>query len=254
MADLFDLTGKVALVTGGCGMIGSAISLALAQAGADIAVADIKLDKYEQQAAKIRATGRKTIGIAVDVTQEKSVADMVATVLKTFPRLDLLLNIHGIAIRKPSDVMPIEDWQRVMDINLRGTMLTCQAAARVMIKQKSGKIINMSSVRGRFGFPGGYAAYSPSKGGVDSLTRTLAVEWAPHNVTVNAMAPTFVNSELTQTALANPEFKQLVMSRIPLGRLATTDDIVGLAVFLASKASDFITGQIIYLDGGTTCW
>ena len=163
MVDKFDLTGKVALVTGGCGMIGSAIALSLAEAGADIAVADIKLDKYEQQAAKIRATGRKTIGVTVDVTQEKSVADMVATVLKTFPHLDLLLNIHGIAIRKPSDVMPIEDWQRVMDINLRGTMLTCQAAARVMIKQKSGKIINISSVRGRFGFPVDIQPIAPAR-------------------------------------------------------------------------------------------
>jgi len=252
--DIFNLKGKVALVVGGAGEIGHAQALGLADAGADVVVASRKMEHLEPVAKEIQAKGRKSLAVAVDVTQEQSVSSMVDSILKKFPTIDILVNAAGIAVRKPSETMPIEDWQRVMDINLRGTLLTCQAAGRVMIKQKSGKIINLSSVRGRFGFPGGYSAYCPSKGGVDALTRTLAVEWAPHNVLVNAIAPTFVDTPLTRTALANPEFAKLVLSRIPLGRLATTGDLVGATVLLASKASDFITGQIIYIDGGVTCW
>jgi gluconate 5-dehydrogenase len=252
--DIFSLKGKVALVVGGAGEIGHAQALGLADAGADVVVASRKMEHLEPVAKEIQAKGRKSLAVAVDVTQEQSVSAMVDSVLKKFPTIDILVNAAGIAVRKPSEAMLIEDWQRVMDINLRGTLLTCQAAGRVMIKQKSGKIINLSSVRGRFGFPGGYSAYCPSKGGVDALTRTLAVEWAPHNVLVNAIAPTFVDTPLTRTALANAEFAKLVLSRIPLGRLATTADIVGATILLASKASDFITGQIIYIDGGVTCW
>jgi gluconate 5-dehydrogenase len=252
--DIFSLKGKIALVVGGAGEIGHAQALGLADAGADVVVASRKMEHLEPVAKEIQAKGRKSLAVAVDVTQEQSVSAMVDSVLKKFPTIDILVNAAGIAVRKPSEAMLIEDWQRVMDINLRGTLLTCQAAGRVMIKQKSGKIINLSSVRGRFGFPGGYSAYCPSKGGVDALTRTLAVEWAPHNVLVNAIAPTFVDTPLTRTALANAEFAKLVLSRIPLGRLATTADIVGATILLASKASDFITGQIIYIDGGVTCW
>lgn len=254
MNDLFDLTGKVALVVGGAGEIGHAQALGLADAGADVVVASRKLEHLEPVAKEIQAKGRKSLAVAVDVTQEQSVSSMVDSVLKKFPTIDILVNAAGIAVRKPTEAMPLEDWQRVMDINLRGTLLTCQAVGRVMIKQKSGKIINLSSVRGRFGFPGGYSAYCPSKGGVDALTRALAVEWAPHNVLVNAIAPTFVDTPLTRTALTNPEFSKLVLSRIPLGRLATTGDIVGATILFASKASDFITGQILYIDGGVTCW
>lgn len=123
-----------------------------------------------------------------------------------------------------------------------------------MIKQGSGKIINLSSVRGRYGLPADYAAYCPSKGAVDALTRTLACEWAKYNVLVNAIAPTIVETELTRSALANPDYAKMMRSRIPLGRWATTDDLVGITVFLASGASDFITGQVIYVDGGVTTW
>lgn len=254
MTDLFDLTGKVALVVGGAGEIGHAQALGLADAGADVIVASRNLEHLEAVAKEIQAKGKKSQAVTVDVTQEPSVASMVDSILKKFPTIDILVNAAGVAVRKPSEAMPLEDWQRVMDINVRGTFLTCRAVGGLMIKQKRGKIINLSSVRGRFGFPGGYSAYCPSKGGVDALTRTLAAEWAPHNVLVNAIAPTFVETPLTRTALANPEFAKLVMSRIPLGRLAKTADIVGATIFLASKASDFITGQIIYIDGGVTCW
>lgn len=254
MADLFDLTGRVALVVGGAGGIGHAQALGLADAGADVIVSSRKLEHLEAVAKEIQARGRKSLAVTVEVTQEKSVAAMVDSVLKEFPRIDILVNAHGLAIRKPADSFPIDEWQQVMDINTRGTFLCCQAVGRAMIKQRSGKIINLSSVRGRYGLPTDYAAYCPSKGAVDTLTRTLACEWAKYNVLVNAVAPTIVETELTRSALADPEYAKRMKSRIPLGRWAMPEDIVGATIFFASKASDFITGQVLYIDGGVTTW
>jgi gluconate 5-dehydrogenase len=254
MTDLFDLTGKVAVVTGGAGGIGHALALGLADYGADVIVASRKLEHLEKIAEEIRAKGRKALAVTVDVAQEQSVVDMVERILKVFPHIDILVNAAGLAIRKPADSFPIDEWQQVMDINTRGTFLCCQAVGRVMIKQHSGKIVNLSSVRGRYGLPADYAAYCASKGAVDTLTRTLACEWAKYNVLVNAVAPTIVETDLTRPALADPEYAQMMKSRIPLGRWAMPEDIVGPAVFLASKASDFVTGQIVYVDGGVTTW
>ena len=254
MASLFDLSGKVAVVTGGAGGIGSAQALGLADSGADVVVTSRQIEHLEQVAKQIRAKGRKALAVTVDVVQEKSVADMVKRVLEEFPHIDILVNAAGLAIRKPADSFPIDEWQKVMDINARGTFLCCQAVGRVMIKQRSGKIINLSSVRGRYGLPADYAAYCASKGAVDTLTRTLACEWAKYNVLVNAVAPTIVETELTRPALANPDYAKMMKSRIPLGRWAMPEDIVGATIFFASKASDFITGQILYIDGGVTTW
>jgi gluconate 5-dehydrogenase len=254
MADLFDLTGRVAVVVGGAGGIGHAQALGLADAGADVVVASRKMGHLEEVAKEIKAKGRKSLAVTVEVTDDKSVAAMVDRILEVFPHIDILVNAAGLAIRKPAETFPIDEWQQVMDINTRGTFLTCQAVGRVMIKQHSGKIINVSSVRGRYGLPADYAAYCPSKGAVDTLTRTLACEWAKHNVLVNAVAPTIVETELTRSALANPDYAKMMKSRIPLGKWAMPEDIVGATVFFASKASDFITGQILYIDGGVTTW
>jgi NAD(P)-dependent dehydrogenase (short-subunit alcohol dehydrogenase family) len=254
MGNLFDLKGKVAIVTGGAGGIGKAQALGLADAGADVAVASRKLGHLEDVAREIAAKGRKSLAVTIDVVNEKSVVNMVDSVLKEFGHIDILANSHGLAIRKPANTFPIEEWQQVMDINTRGTFIVCQAVGREMIKQKSGKIINMSSVRGRYGLPSDYAAYCPSKGAVDTLTRTLACEWAKYNVLVNAIAPTIVETDLTRDALANPDYAKMMKSRIPLGKWAMPEDIVGATVFFASKASDFITGQILYIDGGVTTW
>jgi gluconate 5-dehydrogenase len=179
---------------------------------------------------------------------------MAKNVFEVFPRVDILVNAAGIGIYRPADTFPIDDWQKVMDTNARGTFLCCQAIGRVMVKQGKGKIINVSSVRGRYGLPANYAAYCASKGAVDTLTRTLACEWAKYNVLVNAVAPTIVETELTRANLANPDYAKMMKSRIPLGKWALPEDIVGAAVFFASKASDFITGQILYIDGGVTTW
>jgi len=247
------LTGKVALVFG-VGGLGHALVLGLADCGADVVTADLKPESAERAAKGVRAKGNQALAVTVDITQEPSVADVVTKTLAVFPRIDILVNAAGITVRQPADSLPINKWQQVMDVNIRGMFLCCQAVGRVMLKQGSGKIINISSVRGRYGFPEGSAAYCASKGAVDTLTRTLACEWAKHNVLVNAIAPTVVETDLTYSILSNPKLAQQVMARIPLGRWAVPEDIIGPTVFLASKASDFITGQIIYVDGGVTTW
>jgi gluconate 5-dehydrogenase len=254
MTDLFDLTGKVAVVVGGAGGLGKAQALGLAGAGADVAVASRNLDSLKAVAKEIEAKGRKSLAVSVDVVDEKQVNAMVETIMKTFHHIDILVNAAGLAIRKPADSFPIEEWQQVMDINTRGTFLCCQAVGRIMINQKRGKIINVSSVRGRYGLPAGYAAYCPSKGAVDTLTRTLACEWAKHNVLVNAIAPTVVETELTKGLLADAEYAKTLKARIPMGRWALTEDIVGPTIFFASDAANFVTGQILYIDGGVTTW
>jgi NAD(P)-dependent dehydrogenase (short-subunit alcohol dehydrogenase family) len=254
MSKKFDLTGKVALVVGGHGGIGKAIALGLADAGADVAVASRNIEELKSVAKEIEAKGKGSLTVAVDVTDEKKVYAMVAQVLKTFPRIDILVNAAGLAIRKPADTFPIDEWQKVMDINTRGTFLCCQAVGRVMLKQKGGRIINISSVRGRYGLPSGYAAYCPSKGAVDTLTRTLACEWAKSNVLVNAVAPTIVETDLTKDALADPAYAKQMRDRIPMGKWALPEDIVGPTIFFASDASSFVTGQILYIDGGVTTW
>jgi gluconate 5-dehydrogenase len=246
-----DLSGKVAIVTGGSGVIGSVLAVALAEAGANVAVASRGIEKLQSISDKITSLGRQSMAVTTDITQENSVLDMVNRVLDKFGKIDILVNSAGTSVRKAGENIPVPEWQRVMDLNVRGTFISCQAVGKVMIKQGGGKIVNLSSVRGRYGAEGA-VAYSPSKGAIDSLTRTLAYEWAKYKIFVNAIAPTVIESELTRPLLANPESARALTSRIPLGRLATAEDLVGLAIFLVSQASDFITGQIIYVDGGST--
>ncbi len=254
MAISFSLAGKVGLVVGGHGGLGKAIALGMAEAGADVVVASRNLQALQATAKEIEAKGRKSLAASVDVVDEKQVNTMVDSILKVFPRIDILVNAAGLAIRKPADSFPIEEWQKVMDINTRGTFLCCQAVGKVMLKQKYGRIINISSVRGRYGLPAGYAAYCPSKGAVDTLTRTVACEWAKSNVLVNAVAPTVVETELTKDLLADAEYAKTLKARIPMGRWALTDDVVGPTIFFASDAASFVTGQILYVDGGVTTW
>jgi gluconate 5-dehydrogenase len=254
MNKMFDLNGRVALVIGGHGGIGKAVALGLVDAGADVAVASRNIEALKSVVKEIEAKGKRSLAVAVDVTDEKKVNTMVDQVLKTFPRIDILVNAAGLAIRKPADTFPVDEWQKVMDINTRGTFLCCQAVGRVMLKQKGGRIINISSVRGRYGLPSGYAAYCPSKGAVDTLTRTLACELAKSNVLVNAVAPTIVETDLTKDALADPAYAKQMRDRIPMGKWALPEDIVGPTIFFASDASSFVTGQILYIDGGVTTW
>jgi NAD(P)-dependent dehydrogenase (short-subunit alcohol dehydrogenase family) len=251
MANLFNLSGKVALVTGGSGAIGSAIALALADYGADIAVTSRTLDKLEPVAGKISSIGRKSLAVPSDVTDEKSVINMVEQVVDKFSRIDILVNAAGMAIRPAAEDIAVKDWFRILEFNALGTFICCQAVGRVMIKQKGGKIINLSSIRGRMGTSMGGVAYGPSKGAVDALTRTLACEWAKYSIYVNAVAPSLILTELTRPLLT-PERIKLTAAKIPLGRIGELEDVVGPVVLLASKASNYMTGQIIYIDGGST--
>lgn len=252
MANLFDLSGKVALVVG-IGGIGHAQALGLAESGAHVVAADYELKRAARVAREVQARGRKALALSVDVTQEDSVTEMVEEALEAFARIDILVNSAGTNVRRPeSATLPVQEWQGVMDVNTRGVFLCCQAAGRAMIEHGGGKIINMSSVRGRYGAPRGAAAYCASKGAVDSLTRTLACEWARHYVLVNALAPTVVETEFTRDILEDPEGAARLKATIPLGRWAQPEDIVGPTLFLASRASDFVTGQILYVDGGLT--
>lgn len=253
--DLFDLTGKVAVVTGGAGQLSRAISPGIAKHGADVIIADCQLEPFEEIAERIRAFGRQALAINVDVTREESVSNMVKHILGIFPRIDILINLAGGAIRYPAETFPIDEWQKCLDTNVRGTFISCQAIGRVMIKQRAGKIINMSSVRGKIALPENYTAYCSAKGAIDSFTRTLACEWAKYNIMVNAIAPGPFDTDQSRNWKArNPEFFKMMTSRIPLGRMGDPEELVGPVVFLASKASSYITGQTIYVDGGTTTW
>jgi NAD(P)-dependent dehydrogenase (short-subunit alcohol dehydrogenase family) len=246
----FDLTGKVALVVGGHGGIGKAIALGLADAGADVVVASRSVEPLKAAAKEIQAKGRKSLAVSVDIVDIKSVSEMIDTVTSTFPRIDILINAAGLAIRKPAETFPIEEFNQVMDVNVTGTFTVCQAVGKIMIQQKSGSILNLSSVRGDHGLRANYSAYCTSKGAVNTLTKTLACEFAKYNVRVNAIAPTMVETDLTKDALKDPTFAKNMMASIPMGRWAMPEDMVGSAIFFAADASNFVTGQILYVDGG----
>jgi NAD(P)-dependent dehydrogenase (short-subunit alcohol dehydrogenase family) len=252
MSEYFDLTGKVAVITGGAGGLGHVMAIGLAKHGADIVVVSRSQSKLDPVAAEIRALGRKAMAIAADVTDEKAVANMVEQVVKEFGKIDILVNGAGMALRKAADVLTVAEWKQVMELNTLGTFICCQAVARVMMKQKSGKIINLSSIRSRFGTSLGGVVYGPSKGAIDSLTRTLACEWGKYNIYVNAIAPSLILTELSKPMFADPIRLKANTERIPLGRMGELDDVVGPVVFLASKASSFVSGQIIPVDGGNS--
>ncbi|MFC2008011.1 SDR family NAD(P)-dependent oxidoreductase [Chloroflexota bacterium] len=250
MADLFDLKGKVAVVTGGAGGIGRAVALGLAECGADVVVTSRQLTSLEQVVNEIRALGRQGLAIASDVTQEQSVADMVKGIMEVFPRIDILVNSHGINNRNPD--LTIDEWQQVMDVNTRGTYLTCKAVGEVMVKQGGGKIINVSSVRGRYATQRGGGAYCVSKAAVDMLTRGMACELGGSNVRVNAIAPCVVETSFMPPSSFDGASADRLSGSIPIGRWAQPEDMVGPVLFLASKSSDFVTGHILYVDGGLT--
>lgn len=247
---MFDLTGKVAIVTGGGGGLGRPISVGLATRGADVVVTSRELSHLQPVVQDIEALGRRSLAISADVTSASSLKDMVDQVVHKFSKIDILVNVAGTNARFSAEEMAPEEFERVIRYNILGTFLACQAVGRVMIEQKQGKIINMSSVRGRVAPPMGGSAYSSSKGGVDSLTRTLAAEWAKYNIHVNALAPALIMTDMTRDFLSKPEVYSKVTAEIPLARLGVPDEVVGPTILLASEESNFMTGQIIYIDGG----
>jgi NAD(P)-dependent dehydrogenase (short-subunit alcohol dehydrogenase family) len=250
ITSLFDLTGKVAVVTGGSGGLGQAAAEGLAACGASVVITARRLEALEEAAGEIEGMGGKALPISCDVMDEKSVEAMVERTRNELGRIDIIVTAAGIARRAPAEEMPIEDWDLVMDTNVKGTFLCCKHAGRIMVGQGGGKIITISSVRALLGHPLGYAAYGTSKGAINLLTRQLAVEWAKHKINVNSIAPCIFRTPLTEPVLSNPESAKIFLDRIPWGRAAEPEDFIGSAVFLASAASDFITGQILYVDGG----
>ncbi|HET7876553.1 MAG TPA: glucose 1-dehydrogenase [Methylomirabilota bacterium] len=248
MPPLFDLSGRVCLVTGGGTGIGRTIAETLAAAGGVVAVADIDLPAAERVADTL---GGKALAVKVDVASAEDVGAMVGRIEDVYGRIDILVNNAGINIVKPSLDLSTEDWDAVIRVNLTGVFLCSQAVARVMRRMGGGCVINLASIYGQVGVtlhPA--AAYAASKGGVVNLTRALAVEWAPHGIRVNAIAPGYVRTGLTAARLDDEDYRQRALERIPLGRLLTPGDLAGAALFLASDASAAVTGHILNVDGG----
>ena len=255
MPDMFRIDNQVTVVIGGAGSIGRVLGLGLAEYGAKVAVADLNREKAEQVARHIRAKypGSEASAFQFDITDEKSVIALRKKIISRFGTVHVLVNSQGINIKKPAAGFPVRDWDNIFNINVRGTMLTCREFGKIMIKQHQGKIINLSSVRGvRATTWGGNEGYAASKAAVDMITRSLASEWAPYNIHVNAIGPSTVASPFSVRTLRNPERLQKFLDNCPLGRIGIPEDVVGACIFLASPASDFVTGQIFYLDGGLT--
>jgi NAD(P)-dependent dehydrogenase (short-subunit alcohol dehydrogenase family) len=250
--NLFDLHGQVALVTGGVGGLGRPIAVGLAAAGATVVVADLTLDHADEVLAEITATGQQGVALPLDVTSTTSVQAVVDRLLADFGRIDILVNCHGVTKRTAAVDFPEADWDRIIAVNLKGTFLCCQTVGRVMIQQGRGSIINLASIGGLVGLSTS-VAYCASKGGVVQLTRTLGVEWAPLGVRVNAIAPSSFNTPMVRRVLdAEPEYRERVVSKIPIGRIAEPDEIVGSVIYLASAASSMVTGAVLSVDGGYT--
>jgi gluconate 5-dehydrogenase len=254
--DAFSLEGKVALVPGGAGAIGSAMAEALAGAGARVAVGDRTCRMCDDVVARVQRVGSEGIGIEADVTIEADCDRMVAETIEHFGRIDILVNAVGGGAGKvlhPAEAYPRSDWDWIMELNLRSTLLATQSVVRAMISAgHGGSVLNISSVRANLGINAGYSAYVAAKGAISSLTRQWATEWAKYGIRVNAIMPTFVDTPQVASLLADPAFKAGVVARIPLGRVGETRDLVGPAIFLVSDAASFVTGQILGIDGGLT--
>ena len=247
---LFDLKGRVALVTGGNGGIGLGMARGLAGAGAAVAVAGRNRSKSEAAAAELAKLGVKTAVVDVDVANEAACRKAVTDTAKALGRLDILINNAGINIRKPVHELALDEWKQVIDVNLTSMFVCCQAAYPLMQQAGGGKIINIGSMLSIFGAP--FApAYGASKGGAVQLTKSLATAWAKDNIQVNAVLPGWIDTDLTQAARKEVSgLNAMVLMRTPARRWGTSEDMSGIAVFLASKASDFITGTAIPVDGG----
>ncbi|MBI4241464.1 MAG: glucose 1-dehydrogenase [Candidatus Rokubacteria bacterium] len=243
------MTGKAALVTGASRGIGRAVALALAGAGADVACVARTAPALDETAAAIGALGRRAVTVPADVTSGEHVERMVRRTVDAFGRLDILVNNAGVVFGRAAETLDVAVWRGLLVVDLSGAFLCAQAAGRQMIAQRSGRIINIGSIFGELGTQG-FAAYAAAKAGLHSLTRSLAYEWARYGITVNCIAPGYIRTDFNRPALANPETRDRILSRIPLGRVAEPEEVGPLAVYLASDASAFMTGQVLFLDGG----
>src|SRR5215475_6686916 len=251
---LFRLDGKAALVTGGYGGIGKAVSEGFAAMGARVAVAGHDGQKASACADALRADGHKAYAAMFNVTSVEETQRMTDEVANHFGALDILVNCVGLNREEKAEDVTEAKFDHVLDVNLKGAMFQAQAAARHMIRQGTGgKQVHMGSVRTQLALRGrGYAAYCAAKGGLAILCKQLAAEWAPHQINVNVVAPTFVRTQQVAHMLSDPNFYNTLVARIPLGRIAEPEDVANAVLFFVSSASDFVTGQTLYLDGGIT--
>jgi NAD(P)-dependent dehydrogenase (short-subunit alcohol dehydrogenase family) len=256
VAEMFDLGGRVAFVSGGGGAIGSAMAETLAGAGASVALAGLTRENVESAAEPLRAAGAECLAVPGDVTLPEECERMVAETVARFGRLDIVLNAVGGGAGKalhPAESYPVAAWDWIIDLNLRSTLYATQAAVKAMIAAgNGGRVLNISSVRGQLGIDAGYSAYVAAKGAINALTRQWATEWAKHRINVNAIAPTFVDTPQVAMLLGDPDFKASLEARIPLHRVAGTQDLAGPVLFFCSDASAYVTGQVLTVDGGLT--
>jgi NAD(P)-dependent dehydrogenase (short-subunit alcohol dehydrogenase family) len=248
--DRFRLDGQTAVVVGGAGGLGSAMARGLAEAGAAVAVADVGVDQAQRVADEIAKAGGRALAVAVDVADAASVERMAAQVEDRLGPIEALVNSAGITHRCAAADFPEAEWHRVIAVNLTGVFHACQIVGRRMLARRRGRIVNIASIAGQIGLTG-TVAYAASKGGVVMLTRALAVEWAPHNVRVNAIAPSWFESNIGDLIHREPGYAERAMRRVPAGRMGTPDELVGAALYLASDASTMVTGHVLAVDGGT---
>jgi NAD(P)-dependent dehydrogenase (short-subunit alcohol dehydrogenase family) len=257
MADLFDLSGRSALVTGATGALGAAAARALTERGASVTLAAGSADALEELCAELRAAGASVELVARRPESEADTEAMAEAAVRAHGRLDFLVTAAGVNKVHMIEEFDPAEWQSVIDANVRGSWLACRSAGRRMIEQgEGGKVVLVSSTRGKLGHPAGYSAYCASKAAIDGLARTLACEWGKHRITVNAIGPTVFRSALTAWMFEDEgpgkQVREAMLARIPLGRLGEPEDFVGPLLFLLSPASAFVTGQVIYVDGGYT--
>ncbi|MCF8034077.1 MAG: SDR family oxidoreductase [Desulfarculaceae bacterium] len=249
----FDLSGKTAMVTGATRGLGEVAATALAKAGAKVAVCGRSQADLERVSGKLRELGVESRGFELDVLDKAKVTGAVAKITAELGPVDILVNDAGVNYRVPVVEFPEEEWDRVINTNLKGYFLVAQAVAPGMLERGYGKVINMSSIFGGVGMVN-QLAYASSKGGVNQMTKVMALEWAQQGVRVNAIAPTYFETELVTQIREDPERFAFINERTPMGRWGYLPELEGIVIFLASPGSDFITGQTIYIDGGWTAW
>jgi len=247
--DKMSLNGKVGIVTGASKGLGRSMAIGLAEAGADLAIISRGMPDLMKVVEEMKSLGRKVLPISADMTDTKQIADVVQKTLDEFGKIDILINNAGTTIRQNIEDVTEEAWDTVMNLNIRGAFFCAQAVGKVMIKQGKGKIINTASLLSAIGGPKA-VAYSAAKGGIAQITKCMAVEWSKYNINVNAIAPGYFRTPLTQPLQDDPERSAKILSRIPMQRWGEPDDLKGIAVFLSSEASDYVTGQVIFVDGG----
>jgi gluconate 5-dehydrogenase len=251
MSGLFDLAGRVALVTGSAQGLGLAIARGLGEAGATIVLNDVVRDRLDAAVDRLREDGLDAHGELFDVTDAAQVDAGVTHVEERVGPLEILVNNAGLQFRAPLEAFPEDSWDRLMDVNVKGVFLVAQAAARRMIPRGHGKIVNVSSVQGELARPT-IAPYTATKGAVNNLTKGMAADWARHGIQVNAIGPGYFITDITRPLADDPAFDAWLRGRTPAGRWGDPEELVGAVVFLASDASSFVNGQVIYVDGGVT--